>query len=123
MNPKTFSPGLRCFALGVALVLKVATGAQAAVGLAISPAIVANDYVGKVSLTITGLAAGQKVRIERLADMNGNGTVDASTDGLFGAFTVTDGQLPVIGGIRDLNVPGDDDGLANGQIRVDINLP
>jgi len=123
MNPKTFCPGLRCFALVVALVLKVATGAQAAVGLAVSPASVANDYVGKVSLTITGLAAGQKVRIERLSDMNDNGTVDAPTDGLFGAFTVTDGQLPVIGGIRDLNVPGDDDGLANGQIRVDINLP
>src|SRR5438876_5003645 len=96
---------------------------QAAVGLSVSPANITNDYVGKVTLTMTGLSAGQTVLVERFTDVNGNGVVDAATDRVARSFTVTDGQLPIIGGVRNLNVPGDDDGVANGQIRVDLDSP
>lgn len=103
--------------------LAMVPSVQATVGLTVSPSSITNDYVGKVSLTITGLSAGQTVRVERLTDANGNGVVDAATDGVTRGFTVTDGQLPIIGGVRNLNVPGDDDGLTNGQIRVDLDSP
>jgi hypothetical protein len=74
-------------------------------------------------LTITGLSPGMTVRVERISDINGNGIVDAATDTVFRTFTVTDGQLPIIGGVRNLNVPGDDDGATNGTIQVNLNLP
>src|SRR6185369_13389130 len=32
-------------------------------------------------------------------------------------------SLPLIGGVRNINVPGDDDGATNGQIRVELNYP
>jgi len=33
------------------------------------------------------------------------------------SYPLTEGQVTRIGGVRNLSVPGDDDGLANGQIR------
>jgi hypothetical protein len=36
---------------------------------------------------------------------------------------VTDGQRPFIGGVRNLNVPGDEDAVANGQIQVQLPYP
>ena len=54
---------------------------------------------------------------------NGNGLVDLATDNVFRSFTITDGQLPIIGGVRNLNVPGDDDGATNGTIQVNLDLP
>ena len=113
----------RFLALFAAAVVLAAASAQAVVGLSVSPASITNDYVGKVTLTITGLSAGQTVRVERFSDLNGNGVVDPATDGLTRSFTVTDGQLPIIGGVRNLNVPGDDDGAVNGTIRVDLDSP
>src|SRR5439155_10238164 len=111
------------FSLVILCAFALIPSAQAAVGLTVSPANITNDYVGKVTLTMTGLSAGQTVLVERFSDVNGNGVVDAATDGAARSFTVTDGQLPIIGGVRNLNVPGDDDGVANGQIRVDLDSP
>ncbi len=111
------------FSLAVSCALALIPSAQAAVGLSVSPANIISDYVGKITLTIPGLSAGQTVRVERFSDLNGNGVVDAPTDRVFRSFTVTDGQLPIIGGVRNLNVPGDDDGTVNGQIRVDLDSP
>ena len=111
------------FSLVIIWALALIPSAQAAVGLSVSPANITNDYVGKVTLTMTGLSAGQTVLVERFTDVNGNGVVDAATDAVFRSFTVTDGQLPIIGGVRNLNVPGDDDGVVNGQIRVDLDSP
>src|SRR3989442_13189246 len=111
------------FSLVILCASALIPSAEAAVGLSVSPANITNDYVGKVTLTITGLSAGQTVLVERFTDLNGNGVVDAATDGLFRSFTVTDGQLPIIGGVRNLNVPGDDDGTTNSQVRIDLDSP
>jgi hypothetical protein len=55
--------------------------------------------------------------VEWYADLNTNGIIDAG-DLLITSFQVTDGQAPLVAGLRNLNVPGDDDGLKNGQIEV-----
>jgi hypothetical protein len=89
----------------------------AAIGLTISPPAITNDSIGKVTLTITNLTAGKTVNVEWYADLNTNGIIDAG-DLLITSFQVTDGQVPLVAGLRNLNVPGDEDGLTNGQIRV-----
>ncbi len=109
-------------ALVVLAYFAAACAAVAAVGFTVSPAAITNDYKGKVMLTITGLSVGQTVKVERLFDFNGNNTVDAE-DFVIRTATVTDGQLPLIGGVRNLNEPGDEDGLTNGTIVVKFNVP
>src|SRR6267142_2316136 len=96
--------------------------AQAVPSLSISPAVITNDYVGKIVLTITGLSAGQQVLVQRYADVNANGLIDPQ-EWLVQSFPVTDGVRPMIGGARNINAPGDEDGAVNGQIRVELNLP
>jgi hypothetical protein len=88
-----------------------------AISLTISPAAITNDSIGKVTLTITNLTAGKTVNVEWYADLNTNGIIDAG-DLLITSFQVTDGQVPMVAGLPNLNVPGDEDGLTNGQIRV-----
>lgn len=98
-----------------------ASAAQAA-GLAIAPSAITNDLLGKISFTITGLSPGQSVLLEAYADLNLNGTIDAS-EPLVQGGRLTDGLLPSVGGVRNLNVPGDEDGAVNGQIRMDLQYP
>jgi protocatechuate 3,4-dioxygenase beta subunit len=88
-----------------------------------NPPLVMNDYVGQVSLAISDLSLGKRVLIERFVDANLNGVIDVGEDGLTFSFKVTDGQVPLIGGVRNPNVPGDDDGATNGSIRVDLPFP
>ncbi|MDB6018751.1 MAG: regulator of chromosome condensation [Pedosphaera sp.] len=104
------------------IILGFAISSMAAPSLTVTPAAFTNDYVGTVSLSITGLVAGSTIRIERFFDANSNGIVDVG-DLMSQSYTVTDGQVPLIGGVRNINVPGDDDGLTNGQIRVDLTYP
>ena len=115
---KTFSI-LACVMLG----LIVAPAARATVSLAVSPASITNDFSGKIHLSIQGLTNGQQVQIKRFYDVNGNGAIDAGQDFVFQSFKVTDGQQPFIGGVRNLNVPGDDDGVTNGQITTSFVYP
>ena len=49
---------------------------SAPVELTVTPNLVTNDYVGKVTLTITGLSPGETVRIGQHADLNHNGAFD-----------------------------------------------
>src|SRR2546425_12601350 len=93
------------FSLVILCALALVPSAQAAAGLSVTPANITNDYVGKVTLTMTGLSAGQTVLVERFTDVNGNGVVDAATDAVLRSFTVTDGQLAIIGGGRRLHDP------------------
>ena len=93
-----------------------------AASLTVNPPLITNDYVGQVSLTISGLTPAKTVSVERVIDLNGNGVIDAG-EGIIFSFKVTDGQLPIIGGVRNPNVPGDDDGATNGSIRVDLPFP
>jgi len=104
-------------------VLLLCSAVTQAADLSISPPSVQNDSNNvPITFTITNLSAGQSVTIEKYADLNDNGVVDTD-EPLVHSFTVTDGQLPLIDGVRNLNVPGDDDGLENGQISVHTIYP
>lgn len=94
-----------------------------AVSVSVDPSSIASDFAGKISLTVAGVAVGKTVLVERFVDVNGNGTVDPSQDVLILSVKVTDGRTPIIGGVRNANVPGDDDAIANGTIRADLPFP
>ncbi len=96
---------------------------HAALSVTVSPPMITNDYVGTITLSISNLSStGAKVRVDRFLDVNGNGVVDGN-EWSGQSFYVTDGQLPVIGGIRNSNVPGDDDSLANQSIQTHVPYP
>ena len=106
-----------CRALAVVLLL---TGAalplHAAAGLGLSQSSITNTYTGTLNLTITGLdSVGQTVVIEEYLDADGSGTINAG-DILLRKYNVTDGQITTIGGVRNLNIPSEDDGAADGKI-------
>ncbi|HVU15945.1 MAG TPA: carboxypeptidase regulatory-like domain-containing protein [Candidatus Didemnitutus sp.] len=100
----------------------VASGLHAAVGFTLSTSSVPNDFNGTITLSITGLTSGQSVRVEKFADLNANGTVDAS-DVLVRVIGVSDGAVQKFGGVRNTNVAGDDDNTANGQITMALPFP
>jgi hypothetical protein len=106
---------------GAIVALWLATTTQAAT-FTITPSTITNDYVGEVTLTISGLSPGQTITVGVYPDLNGNGTIETN-EPLIWSFPLTDGQVPLVGGIRNLNVPGDDDGLANGTIQSVIHIP
>ena len=85
--------------------------------LRIEPSTVTSDYAGPITLSITALPVRHTVLIERYIDFNKNGVIDGA-DGLVQSFALTDGEASFIDGIRNSNVPGDEDGVANGQIRT-----
>src|SRR2546429_6798998 len=113
-----FLRGLSFVLLGASLVLS--PFARAAVGLAVSPSSISNTYSGAVTLQISGLTNGETVLIERFLDANGNGTNDVG-ELLVQSFKVTDGVVTAFGGVRDANVPGDDDGATN-AIQTSVNF-
>lgn len=94
-----------------------------AVGLSVTPPTIAADYTGMLTLDISGVATGQTVQVEQFVDYNRNGTIDTAnpTEPLILSFQATDGQVTTIDGVRNVNVPGDDNAAA-GQIRVTLNL-
>src|SRR5687767_1563177 len=98
-------------------VFLVSGGFVEAAGLAVSPPSLSYDDPGVITLTISSLAPGETARVERYVDGNGNGVVD-SGETLVLSFLVTDGQVAMFGGERNVNIPGDEDGAANGQITV-----
>jgi hypothetical protein len=87
----------------------------------VSPASLANDDSTPVTLNISGLALQQTVLVERYHDANTNGQVD-SGELLLLSFRVTDGKVEMFGGVPDPAIPGDQDGLTNGQISVSLTL-
>src|SRR5262245_23548370 len=80
----------------------------AAVGFTITPSAVSNTNRGAVTLQITGLVSGASVVVQRFLDANTNGVIDGP-DLLWQQFQLTDGQASVIGGVTNINVPGDTD--------------
>jgi hypothetical protein len=97
---------------------------RAAVGLNISPNTVSNTYNGKITLTITGISSGGSVVIQKFADLNTNGVIDAA-DYLVQQFSMTDGVANVFHdgstAVTNFNVPGDTDTTA-GQITAVVNF-
>src|SRR5437899_2353275 len=96
--------------------------AKAAVSFVVDPSAVTNDFQGKITLAISNVAPGGTATVQRYADLNGNGIIDAG-EPLVLSFHVTDRHVPVINGVRNLYVHGDEDGLRNGQIRVELFVP
>lgn len=111
--------------LGLFLIQSALSLCQTALGtvaLTVTPSAVSNTYQGPITLQVTGLAGGDSVVVQKFLDLNANGTVDAA-DMLVQQFTLTDGQAGmVIGGVTNLNVPGDVD-TAAGQITAKLRFP
>lgn len=84
--------------------------------LSLSRNSITNTFTGGVTVTIGGLTNGEPVVLRKFIDFNGNGQVDAG-EVPAAWFELTDGQVMSIGGRRNENVPGDEDGLADGTIR------
>jgi hypothetical protein len=115
----------RLLGLFPALCLQVAlmvNPALAQADLAVTPSLVTNNYSGTITFAIDGVPAGASLAVEKYLDVNENGLIDDQEPVVQG-FTLTDGQLPVIGGVRNINVPGDEDGSADGQLRTEVRFP
>ena len=95
----------------------------APLSITVSPTVITNNYVGTILLSISNLSsAGVMVRVDRFLDADSNGVVNGNA-WAGQSFYVTDGQEPIIGGVRNSNVPGDDDGSANGTILSHVPYP
>ena len=117
----TLSRALKVAAALISVSSFLVCGNALAAGLTISPATIANDYVGAIDFTITGLdSPGQSVVIEEFYDADNNGIVSGA-DILLRKFVVTDGQITSIAGQRNLNIAGDEDGVVNSQILTRLN--
>lgn len=92
-----------------------------AVTFNITPSTVSNMYSGAITYQVTGINPGDAVVVQKFLDLNTNGLVDGG-DYLVQQFNLTDGQAGmVIGGVTNLNVPGDLDTTA-GQITASLNF-
>ncbi len=115
-------PLVRICVVAALALLSFAPDARAAITLTLGQSSISNYFTGSVSVTVTGLTNGESVFLERFVDVNNSGTVDAG-DLLVCRVVLTDGVAPSIGGVRNVNVPGDDDGTANGTIQAKVNFP
>ncbi|MDD2274001.1 MAG: CARDB domain-containing protein [Desulfuromonadaceae bacterium] len=113
------APGLNTFAVtaidaaGNIAVKSASITYNAGLSLVVTPSSLAADKIGELHLQINNIPTqGGEVLVEQLVDANSNGIVDAG-DYVIRSFNVNDGTLPAISG-----VPGDDDGLINGQASV-----
>src|ERR1051325_9645829 len=112
-----------------ALVLGVLASSQlwfgAAATMTVSPASTPWNTADKLTVNVGGIPNHAIILVEEFSDVNGNGTLD-SGEPLVLSFQVQDGEVPLFGGVRDTNRPGDEDGATNGVIRVELtfgNLP
>ncbi len=89
---------------------------------AVSPSVISNTYPGVVTLSISGLTNGETVVVRKFADVNTNGVIDAA-DWPIQQFSLTDGYIPVIGGMTNFNMPFDwtpTDGAITSQLNLQI---
>ena len=117
MNRMSFRPFLLCLLLATSLtgnLFAAILGPVSPGSVTLSP-----GNPGLHQLNITGLTNGETVLVEKFLDLNGNGIIEPNIDLLVQSFTVTDGQAFTIGGIRDVNRPGDGQ---EGQGTIQINL-
>ena len=120
MNGSLTRKPLGAFAVGLLLLAGLATPGSAAT-LSVTPSTCSNLYAGDLTFQITGLTNGETVLIQRYLDLNTNGIIDAS-EPLVQSFLLTDGQVTSIGGVRNGNIPGDNDLAANGQITATVSF-
>ena len=91
--------------------------------LSVSPSVISNTYPGFITLTITGVANGEKVTVQKWLDGNGNGLIDPG-EPMIDAFKITDNNNSnaIIGGVTNINVPFDSNS-ATGAITTTLNCP
>ena len=106
--------------LSAALALFAGRNAHAAVAFTVTPSAVSNTYSGTISLQVTGLTNTETVVVQKFLDLNTNGVI-GSADTLVQQFTLQDGVNSVIGGVTNLNVPGDLNS-ATGAITAVLNF-
>ena len=121
MKPTSHFIRSLCLFISGMIVLFIAGAVSAAVSLTVTPSSVTNTYLRQITLQITGVTNGETVTIEKYVDIAGNGAVDAG-DFILQSFKVTDGQVTTINGVKNRNVPGDNDGATNGQMQVNLNF-
>ena len=85
--------------------------------LTISPNPVTNTFTGDLQISIGGLTNRETVLLEEFLDANGNGVVNTN-EPLVQCFSIIDGVDRTIAGVRNPNVPEDNDGVTNGSITV-----
>jgi hypothetical protein len=105
MKLSFFKVGLRVaiFQLGLLLCQNL----TAAVTFTVTPNVVSNTYIGPITMLISNIPAGGTVVIQKFADLNSNGVIDAG-DVLVQQFNLTDNQAGmVIGGVTNFFVPFD----------------
>jgi hypothetical protein len=88
----------------------------------VTPNVVSNDYSGQITIQMSGLSPGESVQVVQFLDFNGDGVVDGADVAIRGDL-VTDGQVALLGGVRNINVLSDDDGATNGAISGSIHFP
>ncbi len=93
----------------------LAIASFAAVDATLSSGSISSVSVTPLTVDVTGLVSGETVLVERYTDLDGDSLVGAG-DLLVQSSTLTDGAVFSIGGVRNIHVPGDEDGVANGQI-------
>ncbi|MBK8858081.1 MAG: immunoglobulin domain-containing protein [Opitutaceae bacterium] len=105
------------FALGLISCLTAVT--SKAVDATLTPSTTSSTATTPVVLHVTGLSNGGSVIVERYVDADADGVVDVG-EFLAETYTVTDGQVTSIGGVRNTNMPGDEDLPADGQISINV---
>lgn len=108
------------FSLCIACLLYLA-GFASGVTFSVTPSLVSDTYSGLITLQVGGLTNGETVVVQKFLDANTNNLIDAG-DWLAQQFRLTDGQATVIGGVTNLNVPGDSNPAAS-NITAQLNLP
>jgi len=121
MQPNRFSVRPVHGRILIRILLACLPGLASAASFSLSPGSISNSYPGNITLQIAGLTNGETVLVERFLDLNANGVLDAG-EPLVESFRLTDGQVTAIGGVRNANIPGDDDLTANSQITAAFNF-
>ncbi len=112
---------LCCF-VALLLILLSCAPAGAVTNLTLSPTSSPADAPCHLVIQADTASPDNTLRVEVVADTNGNGSADAGERSVI-RYTVTDGvSSPSIGGKVNWNVPGDEDGAANGFIRTTLRL-
>lgn len=110
-----------CFLLLLACFLHVPP-AESITSLSVSPNSASADAPVDLMIQADAASVGNTLRVEVFSDPNGNGVVD-SGESAVERYAVTDGvSSPSMGGVVNWNVPGDEDGTANGSIRTRLRL-
>jgi hypothetical protein len=126
-NDKCFLQGTKIMKIrlqnlffALTLLAGLTSTACAAVTFTNTPAAVSNTYNGTITLQITGMTNAETVVVQKFLDLNTNGIID-SGDWLVQQFNLTKGANFVIGGVTNINVPGDLNS-ATGTITATLNF-